>query len=168
VARFAPALSKQELGVTELTEVELVWLKGYVENWIRFGRTARELVLDKSRRVISFAPGSIFGLVRWSGNEFGTVFSCIDILRAIAGGESYWTVPYVRPGAEILLRVSGWANVKKVLQAVDTVEGLGVDPAEAAPEHWRYVNNRLSVDENPRPYTRERHQAWLKRMRMAP
>jgi hypothetical protein len=37
------------------------------------------------------------------------------------------------------------------MQAIDIVEALGIDPADAAPEHWRHVHNRLFVDEKPRP-----------------
>jgi hypothetical protein len=40
-------------------------------------------------------------------------------LRAVGPGERYSTVPYVRPGGESLLRVSGWPKVEKVLQAID-------------------------------------------------
>jgi len=36
----------------------------------------------------------------------------------------------VRPGAESLLRISGWPKVEKVLQAIDAIEALGIDPAE--------------------------------------
>jgi hypothetical protein len=89
--------------------------------------------------------------------------SRIDILRAVKPGERYSTVPYVRPGGESLLRLSGWPKVEKALQAIDIVDALGIDPADAAPDHWRHVHNRLSVNEKPRPYTRSRHQAWLHR-----
>src|SRR6185436_10176709 len=101
--------------------------------------------------------------VRWASNEFGTVVSRMDIMRAVAWGERYSTVPFVRPGGGILLRLSGWPRVQKALQAIDVVEALGIDPADAAPEHWRHVHNRLSVNEKPRPYTRTRQGAWLRR-----
>lgn len=52
---------------------------------------------------------------------------------------------YVRPGADILLRASGWPKVKHVLQMIDIVEALGVDPADAAPDYWRHVHSRLAV-----------------------
>jgi hypothetical protein len=78
-------------------------------------------------------------------------------------GERYSTVPGVCPGGESLLRLASWPKVEKVLQAIDQVEALGIDPADAAPEYWRHVHNRLSVGEQPRPYTRSRHQAWLHR-----
>jgi hypothetical protein len=77
-------------------------------------------------------------------------------------------VPYVHPGAEILLRLSGWRKVEKVLQAIDAVVALGVDPADAAPDHWHHVHNRLSVNEQPRRYTHTRHQAWVRRRWITP
>jgi Protein of unknown function (DUF2840) len=77
-----------------------------------------------------------------------------DIVRAVAEGERYSTVPFVRAGGEILLRLSGRPRVQKALQAIDIVETLGIDPPEAAPEHWQHVHNRLFVNENPHPPTR--------------
>jgi hypothetical protein len=154
--------------MSDLTHVELTWLKKRIENWIRFGRNVEEHVLDRQRRVVSFAPGAIFAFVRWASNDFGTVVSRIDILRAVRPGERHSTVPFVRPGGEILLRLSGWPKVEKVLQAIDAVEALGIEPADAAPEHWQHVHNRLSVNEEPRRYTQTRHQAWLYRRKVAP
>jgi Protein of unknown function (DUF2840) len=77
-------------------------------------------------------------------------------------------VPYVRPGGEILLRLAGWPKVEKVLQAIDAVETLGINPAHAAPDYWHHVHNRLSVDEQPRRYTYTRHEAWLHRRSVMP
>jgi hypothetical protein len=154
--------------MSDLTSVELLWLEKRIENWIRFGRVAEEQILDKRRRIVSFAPGSIFAFVRWTSNDFGTVTSRIDIIRTVAPGQRCATVPYVRPGGDILLRLSGWPRVERVLQLIDTVEALGIDPADAAPDYWHHVHNRLSVNEAPRPYTRSRHQAWLHRRRITP
>lgn len=146
-----------------LTHVELIWIEKRIEHWIRFGHAVAEQILDRRRRLLSFAPNSIFAYVRWAANDFGTVVSRIDILRAVAPGEPCSTVGYVRPGGEILLRISGWPKVERVLEAIDAVEAAGVDPAEACPDHWRHVHNRLAAGGVPRPYTRERHAAWLKR-----
>jgi hypothetical protein len=154
--------------VSNLTQIELLWLEKRIENWIRFGRHVEEQILDKQRRILSCAPGSIFAFVRWTSNDFGTVISRIDILRAVAPGQRCATVPYVRPGGDILLRLSGWPKVERVLQFVDAVEALGIDPADVAPDYWHHVHNRLSVNEVPRSYTRSRHQAWLHRRRIAP
>jgi hypothetical protein len=106
--------------------------------------------------------------VRWSANDFGTVISRIDILRAIRTGERCSTVPFVRPGGESLLRLSGWPKVEKVLQAIDAIEALGINPADAAPEYWRHVHNRLSANERPHHYMPSQHEAWLRRQRINP
>jgi hypothetical protein len=153
--------------MSELTHVELTWFKKRIENWIRFGRTVEEHVIDRQHRVVSFAADSIFAFVRWASNDYGTILSRVDILRAVQPGERYSTVPFVRPGGESLLHLSGWPKVEKVLQAIDGVEmTLGIDPADAAPEHWRHIHNRLLAGELPRPYTHRRHQAWLHRRKL--
>jgi hypothetical protein len=75
--------------------------------------------------------------------------------------------PYrVRPGGESLLQISGWPKVEKVLQAIGAIEALDIDPADAAPEHWQHIHNRVSVGERPRPYTKTGHQAWLHRRKL--
>ena len=154
--------------MSDLTQVELLWLEKRIENRTRFGRAVEERILDRNRRVLSFAPGSIFAFVRWTSNDFGTVVSRIDILRAVRPGQRCSTIPYVRPGGELLLRLSGWQKVERVLQLIDAVEALGIDPVDAAPDYWHHVHNRLSVNEAPRTYTKSRHQAWLHRRRVAP
>ena len=151
-----------------LTAVELTWLEKRVEHWIRFGRDVGETIIDRRRLVLSFAPNTIFAFVRWASNDFGTVVSRIDIVRAIAPGEAYQTLPFVRPGGDILLRIHGWPKVQQVLAAIDAVEAVGVDPVEASPDHWRHVHNRLTAGAAPRPYSRVQHDAWLLRRRTAP
>lgn len=146
-----------------LTHVELIHIEKRVENWIRFGQEAQEQILDRRRRIFSFRPGSVFAFVRWAANDFGTIASRIDILRAVAPGERCQTVPFVRLGAEILLRVAGWPKVEQVLRHIDVVEEAGIDACAVAPDHWRHVGNRLNAGEQPRPYTMARHRAWLRR-----
>ena len=113
--------------MNDLTTVEILWLEKRVENRVRFGRSVSERIVDRSRRVLSFAPGSIFAFVRWTSNDFGTVLSRVDILRAVAPGQRYSTVPWINPGGEILLRLTGWPKVERVLQLIDAVEALGID-----------------------------------------
>ena len=158
-SRSAPASPTTDA----LTHVELTWRAKQSEHRVRFGHPVARVRLGRDRRRISFAAGSIFAVIRWEANDFGTVLSRADILRAVGAGESCTTVPQVEPGGAILLTLSGWPKVERVLQAIDDVEQLGIDPADAAPEHWHHVHNRLSVNEAPRRYTHTRHQAWLKR-----
>ena len=94
--------------LNDVTQVELLWIKKRVENRIRFCHIIHQIILDGRRRRVSFAPGSIFAFVRWASNEYGTVVSRIHILRAVAPGERYSTVPFVQPGGEILLNLVRW------------------------------------------------------------
>ena len=149
-----------------LTRVELLHIDGKIERWIRFGRQEKEEILDRGRRALWFAPGSIFAFVRWAGGDYGTLVSRIDILRARNPGEPLTTLPSVAPGAECLLRISGWPKVEQVLAAIDQVEALNIDPADACPDHWRHIHNRISAGVAARAYDRARHRAWLLRRRV--
>jgi hypothetical protein len=161
---YAHASSAPRSGAADhLTHVGLTWIEKRVENWIRFGVVARDQIIDRRRRTVSFRPGSVFAFIRWAANDYGTVLSRIAILRAVSTGDAYQTLPFVRPGAEILLAIEGWPKVEDVLRHIDAVEAAGIDPCAVSPDHWRHVANRMTVNLAPRAYTAERHQAWLKR-----
>lgn len=164
----APNAAPRANSAGPLTQVELTWIEKKIERWLRFGRPVAETILDRRRRVVLFPPGAVFAFVRWASNDFGTVVSRLDVVRAVAAGEACQTLPFVRPGGEILLRVSGWPKVQRVLQAIDAIEALGVDPADAAPEFWRRLNNRLASGFEPGAYTLQQHKAWLIRRSLTP
>lgn len=145
------------------TLVELTWREKRVEYWIRFGRQSYEQVLDRHRRIVGFAPGSVFAFVRWAANDYGTALSRIDIVRAVRRGEPFQTLPFVRPGGDILLKVENWPKVARVLEHIDMVDALGIDPGDVPADHWRHVHHRIAAGIEPHPYTAERHAAWLKR-----
>ncbi|MCO5089910.1 DUF2840 domain-containing protein [Bosea sp. (in: a-proteobacteria)] len=147
----------------DMTHVELTWIEKKIEHWIRFGREAHEQILDRRRRVVSFQPDTIFAFVRWAANDFGTIVSRIDIVRAIRPGQPYQTLSSVRPGGEILLRLEGWPKVEAVLRHIDAVEAVGIEPDAVSPDHWRHVHNRLAAGHQPRAYTLEHHRAFLLR-----
>jgi hypothetical protein len=60
-----------------LTHIELIWHERQIEHWIRFGRDVAEKILDRRRRILSFAPNSIVAYVRWLSGDFGTIVSRI-------------------------------------------------------------------------------------------
>jgi hypothetical protein len=55
-----------------------------------------------------------------------------------------------------------------VLQAIDIIERLGIDPEAVSPDHWRHVHNRLTAGHEPRAYTLDHHHAFLLRRRAEP
>ena len=156
-----PSSMRHERAAT--TDIELIWIEGRLEHWIRFGRVAREQILTRKTRLFSFRPGAIIAFVRWSANDYGTIHSRIDILRAVRPDEAYTTVPFVRPGGELLLSIHAWSKVRQILEIIDAIEAAGLDPCDVAPDHWRHVHNRISAGGQPRAYTVERHNAWLRR-----
>ncbi len=162
-APSAPAADGRSALRRDLTYVELVHQPDRAQRWIRFGVAHDEVIVDRRIRFLGFRPNAVLAFVRWAANDFGTVVSRIDILRAVGRGESHSTVPGVIPGGDSLLRLSGWDRVERVLQAIDAIEALGLNPAEAAPDHWRHLHHRLSAGEPVCAYTLERHRAWRAR-----
>src|SRR5204862_125170 len=79
----------------DMTCVELTWIEKRIEHWIRFGRVAADEIVDRRRRIVRFRPGAIFAFVRWAANDYGTVSSRIDIVRAVGAGEAFTTLPFV-------------------------------------------------------------------------
>ena len=154
--------------ISDHTLVDLTWRERRIEHRIRFGRITEDQRLDRHHRVVAFAPSSIFAFVRWAGNEHGTIISRIDIVRAVASGEPYQTLPFVRPGGDILLRIAGWPKVERVLKAIDAIEHIGIQPVDVAPDHWRHIHNRLTVNEPFRAYSNTQHRAWQRRRELLP
>ncbi|TPI11637.1 DUF2840 domain-containing protein [Mesorhizobium sp. B4-1-3] len=164
--RLSPGFSVSPRRSDNLVRVELIWMAKREESWIRFGSHAHEQIVDRHRRILSYRPGAVFAFVRWAANDFGTVISRLDIVQAAAPGEAYQTLPFVRPGGEILLRVESWAKVDRVLQTIDAIERLGIEPASVPPDHWRHIHNRIAAGQQPRAYSLEQHRAALLRRRV--
>ncbi len=152
----------------QLTHVTLVWQQGQREDWLKFGKPVADRIVDRSQRIESYAAGQVFALVRWASNDYGTVRSAFDIVRAVDAGEPFTTLPQVDPGGDVLLSVLGWPKVARVFRLIDAIEASGIDPCDVAPDHWRHIHNRLAARELPRGYSTERHRAWLQRKALLP
>ncbi|MEQ8402677.1 MAG: DUF2840 domain-containing protein [Roseitalea porphyridii] len=151
-----------------LTRVAIRFVPKRINYWLRFGDPVRHRYIDRQRAIAWFNPDQIFGYLRWEANDYGTVLWRFQVLRAGRPDDVMGRVPGVLPGAEVLLRLDGKAKVKRGLAHVETLEKAGFDPAHIAPDHWRYLHNRLSFGETPRLYTTDQHHAWLARRTVQP
>lgn len=147
----------------ELTRVALRWIEGRTEDELLFGLPSKDTVIDRHARILSFQPGVCVAVSRRTMNRRGTSISRLDVFMTVHSQEAYTTIPHVRPGGDILLSVRGWTKIAAVLDAIAAIESIGIDPRDAAPDHWRHVHNRLAADLPPRLYSRERHEAFVAR-----
>jgi len=167
----APPCRPAETGSSDgsqLTHVTLVWREGSQEDWLKFGKPVAEKIIDRRQRVESYAAGQVFGLVRWAANDYGTIRSTLDVVRAVGAHEPCAPIAQVDPGGELLLSVRGWPKVSQVFRLIDAIEASGIDPCEVAPDHWRHIHNRIAGRERPRGYSLARHCAWLQRKALLP
>ncbi|SEJ49639.1 Protein of unknown function [Variovorax sp. OK212] len=148
-------------GDPPLTRVSFAYVERRINLYLRFGRPLRELRLDRWRRCASFAPGAVFCRVRWESNDYGTTRWQLMVLQACTPGERMQRIAGVRPGAQLLLRAEGENAVQAVLQRIDAIEALGIDPSQTAPAYWRTLGNRLAARQPLPAYGAERHAAWL-------
>lgn len=152
--------------MTNWTEVSLLHAPGRQEHWIRFGRYGSERIIDRRRRTLLFRPGVVFAFIRWASNDHGTIESRIDIARAALAGEAVTCLPCITPGAESLLRASGWPKVRQVLTLIDKAEAVTGDAAEVCPDYWRHVHQRMLTGFEPAIYCASRHRAWILRRKL--
>ncbi len=143
--------------------VSLAFVEDRVNVWLRFGRPARETILDHWRRVATFEPGAVCCRVKWIGNDYGTALWQLMVLQAPRPSDGAQRVAGVQPGARILLRADGEAQVQAVLAVVDAIEALGIDPCAVAVTYWLTVGNRLAARQPLPFYNAERHAAHLAR-----
>ncbi|XPG33783.1 DUF2840 domain-containing protein [Variovorax sp. NFACC27] len=143
--------------------VSLAFVEHRVNVWLRFGQPVRETVLDRWRRVATFEPNAVCCRVKWIGNDYGTALWQLLVLQAPMPFDGAQRIAGVVPGARILLRADGAEQVKAVLEKVDAIEALGIDPATVAATYWHTVGNRLAARQPLPDYISERHAAHLAR-----
>jgi len=147
--------------------VSLAFVEHRVNVWLRFGKPVHEAILDRWRRVAVFESGASCCRVKWIGNDYGTALWQLMMLQAPmrVDGEQHdvQRIAGVAPGARILLRADGEPQVRAVLEAIDAIETLGIDPCTVAATYWRTIGNRLAARQPLPAYTIERHAAHLAR-----
>ena len=143
--------------------VSLAFVEHRVNVWLRFGQPVRETVLDRWRRVATFEPDAVCCRMKWIGNDYGTALWQLMVLQAPMPFDGAQRIAGVAPGARILLRADGGQQVKAVLEVIERIEALGIDPAAIAVTYWQTVGNRLAARLPLPDYTTERHAAHLAR-----
>lgn len=144
-----------------LTRVSLAYIESRFKLYLRFGEPGRTLRLDRWRRVAVFLPNVVFSRVRWQANDYGTIRWQLMVMQACTPLDAMQRIPGVQPGARLLLRAEGDKSVRAVLERIDAIEALGIEPAAASPAYWRTLANRLAARSPLPDYTADRHAAWL-------
>lgn len=150
-----------QVGNTPLTRVALAYVNKRFNLYLRFGNPARTIQLDRWRRSAVFLPASIFCRIRWESNDYGTTRWQLMVMQACTPLDEVQRIPGIQPGARILLHAEGERQVQSLLQLIDAIEALGIDPIDVSPAYWRTLGNRLSARLALPQYTAERHAAWL-------
>lgn len=154
--------------MTSLTRVRLVFLADRRNQWLRFGKPMVEDVPDPHYRYVYFAPGSVFGLVDWCANDYGTVRWRLSILRATGPGERMACMADVEPGAQLLLHAATPGKTKRVLQLIDAIEAQRIVPEAVSEDYWRVLHQRLVAGIEPPVYSAAEHAAMLRRRELLP
>lgn len=151
-----------------LTRVEILYLPDFVNHWLPFGNPHHWQEPDRRRALAYFAPGQVFGYIRWEANEYGTRSWRFWVLRAGRDGARLHRVPGVKPGAEILLDTRGKARVKRTFEAIDELRAAGFDPEDVAPSYFNLLHVRIHTRCAIRPYTDAQHRVQAIRKELFP
>jgi hypothetical protein len=143
--------------------VSLALVDKQVNIGLRFGKPAREIPLDRWRRVAVFTPGSVCCRVQWLANNHGMALWQLMVLQAPTSFDGVQRIAGVVPGARILLRADGELPVQAVLDLIDSIEASNIDPCAVPATYWCTVGNRLAARQPLPEYTPERHAAHLAR-----
>jgi hypothetical protein len=149
-----------------LTRVRLISLPRRCHLWLRFGKPISETRQSGHERLVYFPPNALFATVRWHGNDYGTTLRLLSILRTVSPSETAVQLADVDPGAEVLLRVSGNAKIRRVLSLIHQIEAQQIDATTMNPHYWRMVQNRLIARAIVPDYGAEEHAAHLTRVRL--
>ena len=90
-----------------------------------------------------FAAGSRFILDLWRRNEYGTLQWSCYVAECGAPGQVIQSVPFVVPGARVLLFTRGAAQSKAFLAWLYDLNHRGIDPLHCPTETFEAVHFRL-------------------------
>ena len=138
-----------------LTTLTLLKVPGQAGDRLRFGQPVSGGRKDGGRAIQHFAPGQIFGFVRWRGDEYGTQIWRVVVAQAGRPGERLTRIPGVSPGAHLLLHAFGKTHAKRALRAIDALESVAV-LHRVSPAYWRHLHQCVALGRAPHAYDPER------------
>lgn len=142
------------------TRVSLAFVAQRLNLYLRFGRPACVMPLDRCRRVAVFLPGSIFGRIRCETDDDGALRWQCRVMQACTPLDAMQRLPGVWPGARLLLHAEGERPVRAVLEWIDTIEAHGIAACDLSPAYWRTLGQRLAAHLPLPDYTAARHATW--------
>lgn len=149
------------------TRVEIALYPAQLRYWLRFGEPDEQHKFDRRRSVALFRPGRLFGYVRRSVGEDGSVDWRFTVVKTAAPSRFLGRIDGVQPGGDVYLQVAGKRRVKRALLQIDTLEAHGFRPTEVSPAYYRQIDNRISSGQAIRAYSAAEHAAHLAARRTA-
>jgi Protein of unknown function (DUF2840) len=130
-----------------VTTVETSFIEGQHNYRVLFGEPlridTRYAAEGVTREMYSFSAGSRFALDLWRRNAYGTIQWRCFVCEAVAPGMEIDPVPFVAPGARVLLHTKGAAQSRLFLAWLADLETTGIDLLTCAPETFEAAHFRL-------------------------
>jgi hypothetical protein len=145
---------------TPLTRVSLAFIAHRIELSLRFGHPLRELPIDSGWRYAVFLPGALLCRTHWACLDDSSVRWQLMVLQACTPWDGMRRIAGIQPGAHLLLHAQGEQPVHSVLQQIDTIEALGIDPVAVSPAYWRKLGEHLAAQRPLPAYTAALHVAY--------
>src|SRR3546814_17579613 len=87
----------------------------------------------------------MFCRIHWQANHDGTIRWQLMVMQACTPLDAAQRITGVLPGARLLLRAEGDANVRAVRERIDGIEAPGIAAIDVSPAYWRTLGNRLAA-----------------------
>lgn len=130
--------------MSKLTLVISEFRRDLINHRIRFGLPVHRYRIDRACVYSAFAPGKVFGYIRWQRNEYGTQDWRIYVCQA-ANDNRATRLPGVIPGANVLMDLSGSQAVKRMLSHMDALEKRSGKLEKISPDYWRQLQNSKRI-----------------------
>jgi Protein of unknown function (DUF2840) len=145
---------------TLLTRVSLAFIAHRIDLSLRFGHPLRELPMDSGWRCAVFLPRALFCRTHWACLDDSSVRWQLMVLQACTPWDGMRHIAGIQPGAHILLHAQGEHPMQSVLQQIEAIEALGIDPVAVLPAYWRTLGEHLAAQRPLPAYTAALHTAY--------